>query len=513
MALSNLASASSFISMQLQGTGRRLFWLSIAFIVSALVCLPFADLQLHAVDPWLELSHIAWGMITPSFAHLTINELLQALGHTVAFALLAVVISVPLGVVFAMLFRFRVVRWAMASIRAVHEIFWGLLFMQIFGLSATTGLLAILIPYTGVFAKVFAEIFDQQSQLPTQSMSPKAGALSRYVYGLIPQSYGAMAGYVRYRFECALRSSAILGFIGLPTLGFFLESSFKQGDYSEAAGVFWLFLLLIATVRYWLKPRFWWLYALAAIWLLPESPTVYGSTVWQFFSQDIWPSAFLRGDLTASLSWLDKQFWQVAWPAIGTTLVITQLALVLTGILTVLMYPLATKVIVVNAIRLPSRFVILFLRSMPELMLAFIFLLLFGPSAIPAIIALAFHNAGLIVFLLSNASEADAKEHATQAFAKRALDRYVYQELPRRYTAFLAFLFYRWEVILRESAIMGILGIATLGFYVDSAFEDIRFDRAFFLILITALLNIVVDSVSRSVRQRAGLTTANLAVR
>ena len=188
MALSNLASASSFISMQLQGTGRRLFWLSIAFIVSALVCLPFADLQLHAVDPWLELSHIAWGMITPSFAHLTINELLQALGHTVAFALLAVVISVPLGVVFAMLFRFRVVRWAMASIRAVHEIFWGLLFMQIFGLSATTGLLAILIPYTGVFAKVFAEIFEQQSQLPTQSMSPKAGALSRYVYGLIPHA-------------------------------------------------------------------------------------------------------------------------------------------------------------------------------------------------------------------------------------------------------------------------------------------------------------------------------------
>ena len=85
MALSNLASASSLISMQLQGTGRRLFWLSIAFIVSALVCLPFADLQLHAVDPWLELSHIAWGMITPSFAHLTLSELLSAVGHTVAF--------------------------------------------------------------------------------------------------------------------------------------------------------------------------------------------------------------------------------------------------------------------------------------------------------------------------------------------------------------------------------------------------------------------------------------------
>jgi phosphonate transport system permease protein len=49
---------------------------------------------------------------------------------------------------------------------------------------------------------------------------------------------------------------------------------------------------------------------------------------------------------------------------------------------------------------------------------------------------------------------------------------------------------YRWEVILRESAILGLLGAATLGFYIDSAFEEIRFDRAVLLIIVTALLNI-----------------------
>jgi phosphonate transport system permease protein len=266
-------------------------------------------------------------------------------------------------------------------------------------------------------------------------------------------------------------------------------------------------------VRYWLKPKFWWLYTLAAIYLLPESPTVHGSTFWQFFSQDIWPKALLRGDLSATVLWLDKQFWQVAWPAMGTTLALTQIALVLTGILTLVLYPLATKAIVSSGIRLSNRFVLLFLRSMPELMLAFVFLLLFGPSALAAVFALALHNAGLIAFLLANASEAQHKLNATSAYAKRAFDRYGYQELPQRYATFLAFLFYRWEVILRESAIMGVLGIATLGFYVDSAFEDIRFERAFFLIIITALLNITVDSVSRGIRQRAGLTTANLAVR
>ena len=88
------------------------------------------------------------------------------------------------------------------------------------------------------------------------------------------------------------------------------------------------------------------------------------------------------------------------------------------------------------------------------------------------------------------------------------LNRYFYEILPRVYRPMLALLFYRWEVILRETAILGILGIATLGFYVDSAFADLRFDRAMVLIAFTALLNICVDMISRSVRTRLRLQTS-----
>jgi phosphonate transport system permease protein len=77
---------------------------------------------------------------------------------------------------------------------------------------------------------------------------------------------------------------------------------------------------------------------------------------------------------------------------------------------------------------------------------------------------------------------------------------------PRLYGQFLAFLFYRWEVIMRETAILGILGIATLGFFVDSALADIRLDRVILLIVITAILNIGVDSLSRLIRSRLRLS-------
>jgi phosphonate transport system permease protein len=68
------------------------------------------------------------------------------------------------------------------------------------------------------------------------------------------------------------------------------------------------------------------------------------------------------------------------------------------------------------------------------------------------------------------------------------------------YRPMLAPLFYRWEVNMRETSI--------LGFHVDSGFAELQFDRALFLILITALLNIGVDAISRTLRSRLRLQTA-----
>ena len=54
-----------------------------------------------------------------------------------------------------------------------------------------------------------------------------------------------MLSYAFYRFECALRSSAILGFFGFPTLGLYLRQSFLSTNYGEV----WTFLyVLIALV-------------------------------------------------------------------------------------------------------------------------------------------------------------------------------------------------------------------------------------------------------------------------
>ena len=58
----------------------------------------------------------------------------------------------------------------------------------------------------------------------------------------------------------------------------------------------------------------------------------------------------------------------------------------------------------------------------------------------------------------------------------------------------MAYMLYRWEVILRESAIFGILGVRTLGYNVDAAISELRLDVAFFLLLAVAALSMPMHS-------------------
>jgi phosphonate transport system permease protein len=59
---------------------------------------------------------------------------------------------------------------------------------------------------------------------------------------------------------------------------------------------------------------------------------------------------------------------------------------------------------------------------------------------------------------------------------------------------------------MRETAIVGILGIHTLGFFIDSAFESFRLDVALILIVISALMNISTDAVARRLRRQLHLS-------
>lgn len=472
---------------------RRLsFWLAII----ALVLLPFSDIAITVVDPWDIFARMLHGALTPSFGN--VDDLWRALANTLAFGLQGVALGAVAGFLLAFALHWRAVRLFAAFIRAIHELFWALIFLQLFGLSPLTGLLAIAIPYAGTFARVYRELMDESDPQVAEALPPGTSFLSGLIYTRLANAWPHLVAYSAYRTECALRSSAVLGFIGLPTIGFHLETAFRTGDYSGAAALLYLFFALIATLRFWLKKPLLPFYLVAAVVWMPPLARIDTTAVMRFFTQDIVPAPLRNGDLAVSATW--HKFAQWLWRLIDTqvlpgaadTLLIGGVSLVVTGTIALVLFPLVSPLFCNRAARTGGHGLLIALRSTPEFVLAFIGLLLVGPSALPAIGALSLHNGAIIAHLMGRWTA----ELALREDAPTGLNRYFFEVLPRIYRQFLAFLFYRWEIIMRETAILGILGVSTLGFYIDSAFAELRFDRALVLIFATALLNIAADQLS-----------------
>ena len=480
---------------------------SLGFLALAVVLLFVADIEISTSDPWTEFGRMALGAVTPDFT--ATEQLFEAILMTLAFALVGVAVANVFGFLLALAFHYRVVRVGCAFIRAIHELFWALIFLQIFGLSPLTGVLAIAIPYSGIIAKVYSEILEEADQSPLRVIPAGTGSVSTFLFARLPEAFAHFRNYSLYRLECGLRSSAVLGFVGLPTLGYHLESAFRQGHYSEVSALLILFYIIIATLRHWMHRKLLPFYLIGALFVLPSSTGFSLDNIIRFLTSDIVPHPLRTADsidmaaLGAFWQWLGELFTTQALPGIGNTLVLTMIALVGAGIGTLIFFPLISPKFFGPKGRTTGHVFLVVLRSTPEYILAYVFLQLWGPSMAPAIVALSLHNAAIIGHLIGRHTET----LPLRADSPKGLNLYFWEALPRVYPQFLAFLFYRWEVILRETAILGILGIPTLGFFIDSAFADIRYDRALLLILITALLNIVVDALSRVIRARLRLKT------
>ena len=138
------------------------------------------------------------------------------------------------------------VRGLLIVLRSVPEIVWALLFVRAVGLGPTAGVLAIAITYAGMLGKVYAEIFESVDPLPARALlGTGASRLQAFFYGVLPQATSEMLSYSVYRWECAIRASVVMGFVGAGGLGQLMDQSMKMLNGGEASTILATFLLLV----------------------------------------------------------------------------------------------------------------------------------------------------------------------------------------------------------------------------------------------------------------------------
>jgi ABC-type phosphate/phosphonate transport system permease subunit len=147
---------------------------------------------------------------------------------------------------------YAMVRLVIGVMRAMHELLWAVLFLAAFGLTQGAAVLAIAIPFGGTLAKVFSEMIDEAPRDAALALrAAGASPLQVFFFGLLPRAFPDMVAYAFYRFECALRSSAVLGFFGFPTLGYYIAASFENLHYGEVWTYLYTLFVLILIVEAW----------------------------------------------------------------------------------------------------------------------------------------------------------------------------------------------------------------------------------------------------------------------
>lgn len=147
---------------------------------------------------------------------------------------------------------YGVTRTLITFLRSVHELLWAVLFLAALGRSNLTAVIAIALPYTGTLAKVFSELIDEAPREPAAALqSAGARPIQVFLFALLPSALPDMSAYAFYRFECALRSSAILGFFGYPTLGYYIAASFENLHYGEVWTYLYTLLILVVLIDLW----------------------------------------------------------------------------------------------------------------------------------------------------------------------------------------------------------------------------------------------------------------------
>jgi len=141
----------------------------------------------------------------------------------------------------------QLARWLLIVLRSVPELVWALLFVRIVGLGPTAGVLAIALTYCGMLGKVYAEILESADAQATAALLHNgSGRLAALFYGALPESASELVSYTVYRWECAIRGSVVMGFVGAGGLGQRMDESMKMLAGDEVATMLLVFVLLVA---------------------------------------------------------------------------------------------------------------------------------------------------------------------------------------------------------------------------------------------------------------------------
>ncbi|HEX8600134.1 MAG TPA: ABC transporter permease subunit [Chloroflexia bacterium] len=443
-----------------------------------------------------------------------------------------------------------VIRGALAVPRAIHEVIWGLFFINIFGLDPLSAVLAIAIPFGAITAKVYADILDETPRAAFHALQNSgAGPFKAMLYSLLPQAFPDLLSYAFYRLECAIRAAAILGLIGAGGLGYQVLLSLQSLRYEQVWSFLYMLILLNGVIDGWSSilhrrlnvgrhgdyrtgevstnrrtrtgdpfARF---SMLVSVLLVPFSfwyvqadySKLFGERAGRLLGQfagDLFPPNLDAGLLSRlfdlSLQTLGMSILAIAIAGLGGLVLSYPAAANLSlpgGIFDAGARSGVLSTVLGSVTLLLSRGALLVSRAMSEGVWALLVLFVFFPGILPGAIALGLYNLGVLGRLMAEVTEnVDSRPlMALKGQGATNAQVFLYGVLPQTLTKNLAYILYRWEVCMRATVVVGLVGAGGLGHLLGDQLASFDYSSLLTSLLFYIGLTFLVDMLSAAVRR------------
>ncbi|MFP4279458.1 MAG: phosphonate ABC transporter, permease protein PhnE [Halochromatium sp.] len=224
--------------------------------------------------------------------------------------------------------------------------------------------------------------------------------------------------------------------------------------------------------------------------------------IWAF----VWDAPHQAGDLFSRMvpprwSYLD-QLWRPLWDTLNMATLGTLIALVIAVPVAFLAARNTTPS--TTLIRPLALFVIVASRSVNALIWALLLVTILGPGLLAGVIAIALRSIGFVGKLLYEAIEEIDREpveaiRATGAGPAQVLD---YAIVPQILPAFAGIALFRWDINIRESTVLGLVGAGGIGLQLKASVDNLAWPQVTLIFLVILATVLISEWISAQVRQR-----------
>ncbi|MCE7505471.1 phosphonate ABC transporter, permease protein PhnE [Polynucleobacter sp. IMCC30063] len=162
------------------------------------------------------------------------------------------------------------------------------------------------------------------------------------------------------------------------------------------------------------------------------------------------------------------------------------------------------RLIPFRIINLIAQFILVASRSINSIIWALLFVAIFGPGALAGTLAIAFRSIGFVGKLLGESIDtADMNSiEALKACGAPWLSIFTKGYWPQIAPSFWSIALFRWDINIRESSVLGLVGAGGIGMALDSALNLFQWTRVSLILLCIFIIVVIAEIIVTQIRKK-----------